>query len=196
MRRYAALMCGVLALFMLKGCTSTSAQQQEPPRRPDVSQPPPPPAESMSAQTGLCEATKTIRIVEQEGIAIQINRCERVSGNNVQCNFTMASCFRDRMVDFSLGWLKSKSRMFDDAGNEYIANRIQVGRGEKPRSSSVFVRANLVADVPVEVLVDFNNISTQATKISRIDLFLRGTTDRRPEKCCSVFPYRDIDLLR
>jgi hypothetical protein len=86
-------------------------------------------------------------------------------------------------------------KMFDDKGNEYKASRIQVGDAGNP-SSAPWVEANLVSDVPVRTTVYFDNISTQAAKISRLDLAIRGRNEKdRPGKCCSAFQYRNIDIV-
>jgi hypothetical protein len=86
-------------------------------------------------------------------------------------------------------------KMFDDKGNEYTASRIQIGDAGTP-SSAGWVDVNLVADVPVRTTVHFDNISTQAAKISRLDLTVRGKTDQGYlGKCCSAFQFRNIDIL-
>jgi hypothetical protein len=139
---------------------------------------------------------QTINTAELEGISIQQDNCERVGRNNVQCYFTVTSRFRDRKVSFNrAGQWGREVKMFDDRGNEYTASRIQVGDAGNP-SSAPWVEANLVADVPVRTTVYFDNISTQAAKISRLDLAIRGRNKKdRLGKCCSAFQYRNIDIV-
>jgi hypothetical protein len=192
MKRSAALMYGVLSLFIFEGCASTS--------------PLPNPLGGIPTISGQQRSTlpiavptlpeQAINAAELEGISIQQDNCERVGRNNVKCYFTVTSRFRDRKVSFNRAGPRGKEvKMFDDKGNEYKASRIQVGDAGNP-SSSPWVEANLVADVPVSTIVYFDNISTQAAKISRLDLAIRGTTEKgRPGKCCSAFQYRNIDIV-
>jgi hypothetical protein len=108
----------------------------------------------------------------------------------------MTSRFRDRKVTFNRAGARGKEvKMFDDKGNEYTASRIQVGDAGKA-SSAPWVEVNLVADVPVKTTVYFDNVSTEAAKISRMDLAVRGTNEKgRHGKCCSAFQYRNIDIV-
>jgi hypothetical protein len=191
MKRSAALMYGVLSLFIFAGCASTSPLPNPLGDIPVIS------GRSRSAlPTAAPLPPEQAMNVELAGISIQQDNCERVGRNNVKCYFIVTSHFRDRKVSFNrTGQRGREVKMFDDKGNEYKASRIQVGDSGNP-SSAPWVEANLVADVPVRTTVYFDNISTQAAKISRIDLAVRGRNERdRLEKCCFAFQYRNIDIV-
>lgn len=185
-------MYGVLMLFIFEGCASTSPLPNSLGEIPVISGLP----RSAVPIAAALPSEQTASTVELDSISIQANNCERAGGNNVRCYFTVTSRFRDRKVSFNrTGQRGREVKMFDDKGNEYRASRIQVGDAGNP-SSAPWVEANLVADVPVMTTVYFDNISTQAAKISRIDLAVRGRTEKdRLGKCCSAFQYRNVEIL-
>jgi hypothetical protein len=192
MKRSVALMYGVLMLFIFEGCASTSPIPNSLGGIPGIRGQP----RSALPTAAPLSSEQAVNTVEQDGISIRQDNCERVGQNNVQCYFTVTSRFRDRKVSFNrTGQRGREVKMFDDKGNEYRASRIQVGDAGNP-SSAPWVEANLVADVPVSTIVYFDNISTQAAKISRLDLAVRGRNEKdRLGKCCSAFQYRNVEIL-
>ncbi|GAJ23218.1 unnamed protein product, partial [marine sediment metagenome] len=67
---------------------------------------------------------------------------------------------------------KGNTRIFDEFGNEYFANNIQLGnyvtKGEYGYSYAV--ENTLVASVPMKVIVSFENFSSQAKSITLLEI--------------------------
>jgi hypothetical protein len=55
----------------------------------------------------------------------------------------------------------SKTRVFDDFGNEYFASKVQLGNS----TSTGLVNNNLVAGVPMKLFISFDKFATQANTI-------------------------------
>jgi len=72
-------------------------------------------------------------------------------------------------------WLKEvkgNTRIFDEFGNEYFANNIQLGNyvTKKEYDLDYAVENTLVASVPMKVIVSFDNFSSQAKIITLLEI--------------------------
>ena len=69
--------------------------------------------------------------------------------------------------------VKGNTRIFDEFGNEYFANNIQLGNYDvtkKGYDPDYAVENTLVASVPMKVIVSFDNFSSQAKNITLLEI--------------------------
>jgi len=64
----------------------------------------------------------------------------------------------------------SKTRIFDDFGNEYFASKVQLGNS----TSTGLVNNNLVAGVPMKLFISFDKFTNQANTIPVFEISIYG----------------------
>lgn len=144
-----------------------------------------------SQSTTFQKATKSLH-----GIEYTFNGCNREGGNELTCNFMLASKFRDRVLDIYLGEVRidniNGTRVFDNYGEMYRANEVILSnKGGKHSRYSVW-GIDLIADVPVTMTIKFTNLSTRANEIKKFELSVRTRLDRNWEN--GILEFRNIPI--
>jgi TolB-like protein len=113
--------------------------------------------------------TPTNLIARVGGLVFEVTGC-KLSGDDVQCQFLVTSKERERGVEICAeGWifsLCSRSRMFDNLGNGYIAKKILIGNVERIDH----VEITLISEVPTKGILTFSGVSQEATSISALEI--------------------------
>ncbi len=98
----------------------------------------------------------------------ELTGCEK-NGNNIICNFIVKTNYRDR--NFAIGTNSYNATiLYDDFGNEYLLNNAKIG----DKQHHTYVEKRLIANISIKGNIIFSNISTQATKISLLDISIWG----------------------
>lgn len=109
--------------------------------------------------------TSSIKRVESNGFIFELKEC-KISGRNVTCKFLITNNSEDRELAVYNKRGGEKSRIFDNFNNEIIANFSRLANKQGKRSA----KSLLVSGLPVQSELSFENASSKATKISRLDL--------------------------
>jgi TolB-like protein len=112
-----------------------------------------------SGTPGVQAATK-----KEDGFSFQLISCQR-SGMSVVCNLLIINEGVDRELKVVVRPFNSfqgivSTRMFDQAGNEYAAEKVRLGNRE---SNGWPVDNHLVSGVPTSATVTFEKVSADAT---------------------------------
>jgi hypothetical protein len=100
----------------------------------------------------------TIR--ETHDFNFELKQCN-MSGRSITFHFLITN----NGPDISLEIYSGSSRLFDSSGNEYIANRAQLG-SDRGRSAGIV----LVSGVPTKAALHFENVSPRITTITLLEL--------------------------
>lgn len=135
--------------------------------------------------------TKTSQQITKSlhGIEYALQSCNREGGNNLVCDFVITSKFRDRTLDFIFSKHDEGSKIFDNFGAKFIANKIISNSIENTHAG---YRISLIADVPVKVLVKFSNISTRSSEIKKLELSVQTYLNRKSD--LGKVEYRNIPI--
>jgi len=134
-------------------------------------------------------------MMNEHGVLYELEKCSREGRNNLSCNFTLTSTFQDRIIAVALaggGSWGPGTTLYDQIGNQYKPKKIKIANytGKGYGINSV----KLVADIPMKMKIDFENISSQLTTISLFELrtttILNGNSDR------AVISYRNIKVQK
>ena len=98
-----------------------------------------------------------------EGYLFELEACNRVDRNSVNCTLSITSSFYDRKITL-------RPHMYDNFGNYYKASYITIANFQ---DKNRYLEASLIADVKTLANVKFVNVNTQATGISKL-LLLEG----------------------
>jgi len=110
--------------------------------------------------------------VMADDIRIEMNSCIRF-GMNVICTLFVTN-MAENDQEFVIQYGKKPTTLYDDFGNNYlmcsasIANQKQ--KFQKKGSGYQSVKNNLVSGITVEVKLEFEDVSSQASKITLLDL--------------------------
>jgi TolB-like protein len=102
-------------------------------------------------------------IAQAGGLVFEVQGCKLSTSNDVNCVFFVTSKERDREVNIEGNY---GSRMFDNFGNGYIANKIRVANVE----GSNYVWITLISEVPTKGILTFSGVSQEATSISALEI--------------------------
>ena len=91
----------------------------------------------------------------------ELQRC-LLSGTTVMCELTITNKGDDRQISFG-----SSSRLFDDQGNEYEAERVRLASKE-----GYWADAILVAGITVNLRLTFQNVSPRTRQITLLNLYV------------------------
>jgi len=103
-------------------------------------------------------------IAQVGGLVFEVKGC-KLSGDEVQCIFFVTSKEKDRLVEIK-GYYSPPSRMFDNFGNGYVANKIRVANVEREG----YVEITLISEVPTKGILTFSGVSPEATSISALEI--------------------------
>lgn len=107
---------------------------------------------------------RSTHIAQVGGLVFEVPGC-KLTGDVVQCIFFVISKEKDREV-YIYGTYSLPSRMFDNFGNVYIANKIRVANVEG--SGNVWI--TLISEVPTKGILTFSGVSPEATSISALEI--------------------------
>jgi hypothetical protein len=116
------------------------------------------------------------------GIAFQFEYC-RKRGNEIECHFNLTSQYFDREVFFGRHY-GYKIFLYDNMGNQYISSKIKLaGKESRGKKGKLYkLAAQLIADITVPSTLYFNNISTQATSIAKLEINSAAKKSGKKEK--------------
>jgi len=115
------------------------------------------PMEKLPAQSGKL-------VLERFEIVYEITSCEMYE-DQIVLNMMIENIGDDCEVTL-LGWGRSRSRIIDDAGNEFFPQKINFAN----KSNSGDVKITLVNDIPTKASMIFKKINKRAASISKFDL--------------------------
>ena len=131
---------------------------------------------------------------KEDGFSFQLRSCQR-SGMSVVCKLLITNEGDDRELTMTAKtinstWGPMSTRLFDQAGNEYAAERIRLGNQESESS----VENHLISGVPMSASLTFNRVSAEATMavILEIGCFRRDRIDGK----AFVLQIRNVHLGR
>ena len=112
--------------------------------------------------------TQAIETLDAGGLGVGLRGCVS-KDRSITCHLSLTSNEFDRDIRFcgdTFSRCDSRSTSFDSFGNQYIPTKVTITNSE----SSSFLVKTLVADVPTEATILFDNISTRAVDFSLLDL--------------------------
>jgi hypothetical protein len=114
---------------------------------------------------GLKQDAKTVVNDEERQLKFELQGCSRVS-QKVSCNILMTNlASKSREIKFytSTYYVNVKSRLIDDSGNEYVAQKIKIGSQELD-----ILETELITGTPTKAILIFE-IPTQVSKFAVIE---------------------------
>ena len=102
---------------------------------------------------------KALQKLDANFFTFELQRC-LLSGTTVMCELTITNKGDDRQIGFS--W---RSRLFDDQGNEYKAERVRLASKEGNSADAI-----LVSGITVNLRLIFENVSSQIRQITLLYL--------------------------
>ena len=109
---------------------------------------------------------KIIETQEAENFTMGFQGCFRSGRDNVNCYVKLTNNDFDREVTIQVtgsGFSAPLSKLFDNLGNEYIAEKISVANTEETNGSE---EITLIRGVPVTAVFEFKNIDPNASSLS------------------------------
>ena len=106
-------------------------------------------------------SAKPLQKVDANFFTFELQRC-LLSGTTVMCEFKITNKGDDRQIAFG-----NRSRMFDDEGNEYPAERVKLASKEGSQAD-----ANLVAGIIVNLRLTFQGVSPRIKQITLLELYV------------------------
>jgi hypothetical protein len=127
-------------------------------------------------------SVKAQYIAEAQGFLFELQGC-KLSGGNVQCKLLVTN---NEKVDRELQIYTDYTRIFDNFGNVYGADTVQLGN----KKSGWYVELKLVSGIPTKSILDFSNVSPEATSIAALEIGVYSEGKRFTAK------FRNIPLSR
>jgi len=112
-------------------------------------------------------AAKVQQSVEAKGFLFELQSC-KLSGNSVTCNLLITNKKEDRnLVVIGKGSVydHEPTKIFDDSGNEYWANEVQLAN-----KRNKIVQSLLISDIPTKVSFSFDGVSQNAKSITLLKI--------------------------
>ncbi len=103
------------------------------------------------------------------GLSVGLRGCVS-KDRSVTCHLLLTSTEFDREIKFWRSSSTGKSTAFDNKGNEYTAAKLSIANAE---GSSFWLEQALVADLPTNATIKFDNLSTLAVNFSQLNLLFR-----------------------
>ena len=122
--------------------------------------------------------------VEADNFTFEVKEC-KMSGANIICNLLITNNDQDRELRLYNKDYRPLSRIFDDFGNAYGANQVQIGskKGSHPRTL-------LISGVPTGTKLYFEKVSTQASRITLLEVGCESNGKR------IIAKLRNVPLLK
>lgn len=112
--------------------------------------------------------------VSKIGVILEYIGCKKVE-RDLQCDLFLTADGRDMTVGISSG----KSVAFDDAGNKYLPKSITIANEDATGNVYTPKFTQILADTKTPLTFVFENISTKATEIKRLEV---SVSTRKPER--------------
>ncbi len=125
--------------------------------------------------------------VEANNFTFEAKGC-KMSGTSVACKVLITNNGQDREFDLH-GRSGSRSRMFDDFGNEYITSQVQLANKVGTQSTGNLL---LVSGIPTKAKLSFEKVSRQTSRVVLLDI---GCWSKDTGKSFKV-QLRNIPLLK
>ena len=138
------------------------------------------------------EKSVTVITKDENGVIYQLEACKKSGRNKLECRLRVTSTFQDRKINIAaIGTYNvGTTKLYDDFGNQYIpvsiklANHISNARG--------IFSIPLIADVPMPLVLTFENISSKSKKITLLDISVRTYLNNAHQD--SSIQYRNLKI--
>lgn len=127
-----------------------------------------------------------VQKVEEEDFTFELRQCKR-SGKTISCSLMITNNGPDRGLSLSKPIYSPNSRMFDNLGNEYYAEQRQIGG-----QIGYYVETVLISGVPVRAVINFEEVSPEATKIAVLEVGCRSVDKNKD----LIVQFRNILITR
>ena len=114
----------------------------------------------------------TTQRVEDRNFTFDMQTCKR-SGSSVKCSLTITNNGQDKRLEILSYVHDTGTRAYDDYGNEYKAEPIQLANKSSDRSISNI----LVNDVPTKAILTFKGVASEAMMIALLKI--HANVDRK-----------------
>jgi len=125
--------------------------------------------------------------VEANNFTFEAKGC-KMSGTSLTCEVLITNNGQDRELDIH-GRSYSKSRMFDDFGNQYITSQVQLANKVGDRHIGNLL---LVSGIPTKAKLSFEKVSPQTSRVVLLDIGCWSSDTRKNFKV----QLRNIPLLK
>jgi len=132
---------------------------------------------------GNISSPQRARTMEKFGVSFQLQGCKK-TGENVSCRIKITSYKFDKR----LAMTTSQQRLTDNVGNEYRGTDLQIGDKE----SSSWLNSSLKADLPINAVIHFQNLSAKADSIDRLEIV--GSLSSHGKSNYVNIPFKDISF--
>ncbi|MEO0266390.1 MAG: FlgO family outer membrane protein [candidate division WOR-3 bacterium] len=104
--------------------------------------------------------------VEVKNFVFELQQC-KISGGSVTCSMLITNKGADRELNLYglIEFYGKFSRMFDDGGNQYFAQNVQLGNLQGKSAKLL-----LVAGIPTKAILTFEGVSKEANSISLLEV--------------------------
>jgi len=129
--------------------------------------------------------------IESNDIQYKLNWCRKHS-NKIVCQVNATSMYRNRLLTVGQKGFRTivgQSTLHDNIGNIYQASYVKVGNQVAKRKTGV-KNFQLIANIPTNILLKFENIATNARTISQLNIGVSVTTDNN--KAQETIPFSNI----
>ncbi|MEE9338980.1 MAG: hypothetical protein V3U87_12955 [Methylococcaceae bacterium] len=109
---------------------------------------------------------QAIETLNAGGLSVGLRGCVS-KDRSVTCHLLLTSNEFDREISFRRNGSAGESTAFDNKGNEYLATKLSIANAE---GSSFWLDQALVADLPTNATIKFENLSTLAVNFSQLSL--------------------------
>ena len=129
-------------------------------------------------------AAEALQKQEVNKVSFELMEC-KLSGKSVNCIAYATSGDRDRGLKLA-GY--GNSKMYDDAGNVYQPKTLHIANAEGPNSHGI--GGMLISGVRTRLQLVFENVSTNARAVSRLDF--KGKIDNKP----MLVTFRNVPITK
>jgi hypothetical protein len=137
---------------------------------------------------GLKQDAKTVVTDEERQLKFELQGCKRVN-QKVSCDILMTNLAnKSRQITFNASVFSQSSRLIDDSGNEYIAQKVKIGSQEEAT-----LQTELITGIPTKAILTFE-IPQQVSKLAVLEAFIaaygysNGGAEVKPQ-------FRNISLV-
>lgn len=122
-------------------------------------------AQNGSISTPKPNLGKSIKMQEVEGFVFDLVNCKK-DNTKATCDLIITNKKTDRTLIIYGG-----TRLFDDSGNEYGPNYIQISNSkEKITFDSSHIKKSLISNVPTHAVLTFDGLDTNANAIAVLNI--------------------------
>jgi TolB-like protein len=119
------------------------------------------PANSGNTNSPSDNPRRTLQKIDANFFTFELQRC-LMSGTTVMCELMITNKGDDRQIAFG-----NRSRLFDDQGNEYHAERVRLASKEGYEADAI-----LVSGITTNLRLTFESVSPQTRQITLLDIYV------------------------